>query len=72
MPVDRVSRSLTVVLAALAAVVPWAPGADLDDDVAELLGLGQSALGVDGELKLLTMRHGRLTDLPGCNLQVLL
>ena len=47
-------------------------GAGLDDDVAELLRVGQPAQGVDGELELLALGDGLLADLAGGDLQVLL
>ena len=44
----------------------------LDDDVAELLRVGEPAQGVDGQLELLALGHRLLADLPGGHLQVLL
>ena len=46
--------------------------AGLDDDVGELLRVGEPALGVDGQLELLPLRHRLLADLPGGHLDVLL
>ena len=46
--------------------------ADLENDVAELRGIGQPAEGVDGQLELLAQRDGLLADLAGRDLQVLL
>src|SRR5262249_41155518 len=47
-------------------------GAGLDDDVGEFLRLGEAAPGVDGQLKRLALGHGRLADLPGGYVDVLL
>ena len=46
--------------------------AGLDDDVAELLGVGQPAQGVDRQLELLALGDRLLADLAGGDLQVLL
>ena len=44
----------------------------LQDDVRELLGVGEPALGDDGVLEVLAARHGRPAELPGRHLDVLL
>ena len=46
--------------------------ADFDNDVAELIRIDQSPLGVDRVLELLSRRHRRLADLSGRHLNVLL
>ena len=46
--------------------------AGLDDDVGELLRVGEPAQGVDGQLELLALGHRLLADLPGGHLDVLL
>ncbi len=50
----------------------WAADAGLDDDVGEFVRVGEPALGVDGQLKRLALGHGRLADLSGGHLDVLL
>ena len=47
-------------------------GAGLDDDVGELLGIGQPAERVHGVLEVQAGGHRRLADLPGRHLHVLL
>src|SRR5262249_2385106 len=49
-----------------------APLRRLDDDVGELLGVGQPAERVDRQLELLPLGDGLLADLPGGHLDVLL
>ncbi len=51
---------------------PWLGRAGLEDDVAELLGLGEPAQRVDRQLELLAAGDGLLADLAGGDLQVLL
>ena len=58
-------------LASAAADVAAAAWADLDDDVAELLRVGEPAQRVDRQLERLALRGRRLADLPGGGVEVL-